>query len=545
MALRFPKKYYLIFAVMAICSAFLVYWSTSRIVAEEQEARFLRLENINRHAASELQDALNNYVTLISGLRAKTKFSNDFPSQQELFQFIKYQISDLNIDDSFVVSFVDTNHVFRYSFTKDQINPDGMVGAQMEDFVGQRGIKNLNSMMAKDAFHTFDPFNLVEGRVGLPLGFGVLDGRGKSLGYFSVVTDFKPIIDRVYDNTTLEEYVFKFSSSDRLIFDRERVYDGMKINNKKVDPEFYANFDIEDTEFRTTVVPFYNRNFHIGTAYKKPYVYSASLFVTSALFYLAILGFMLFVISQLYLYKRKNKLIAAQKHQLSELVATKNKFFSIIAHDLRSPLSTVINFLEVLKEEEFENKQTNQIFSQLEDSSKNSITLLDNLLKWSKVQTGQIIFKPEDIDILTITKDQLKVQQYLLDEKGLKVRLESSYRGSLKGDRNMIGTVIRNVLSNAIKFSHKQGIIVIELSKVGEYFSFSIEDNGIGIPQKYLKKLMDVTAVTSQLGTSNEKGSGLGLILCDQFIKAHNGKIEIESQVEKGTIVSFSLPISD
>ncbi|MGK0251399.1 MAG: two-component system sensor histidine kinase/response regulator, partial [Gammaproteobacteria bacterium] len=143
MALRFPKKYYLIFAVMAICSAFLVYWSTSRIVAEEQEARFLRLENINRHAASELQDALNNYVTLISGLRAKTKFSNDFPSQQELFQFIKYQISDLNIDDSFVVSFVDTNHVFRYSFTKDQINPDGMVGAQMEDFVGQRGIKNL------------------------------------------------------------------------------------------------------------------------------------------------------------------------------------------------------------------------------------------------------------------------------------------------------------------------------------------------------------------------------------------------------------------
>ncbi|MGK0252270.1 MAG: two-component system sensor histidine kinase/response regulator, partial [Gammaproteobacteria bacterium] len=385
----------------------------------------------------------------------------------------------------------------------------------------------------------------VEGRVGLPLGFGVLDGRGKSLGYFSVVTDFKPIIDRVYDNTTLEEYVFKFSSSDRLIFDRERVYDGMKINNKKVDPEFYANFDIEDTEFRTTVVPFYNRNFHIGTAYKKPYVYSASLFVTSALFYLAILGFMLFVISQLYLYKRKNKFIAAQKHQLSELVATKNKFFSIIAHDLRSPLSTVINFLEVLKEEEFENKQTNQIFSQLEDSSKNSITLLDNLLKWSKVQTGQIIFKPEDIDILTITKDQLKVQQYLLDEKGLKVRLESSYRGSLKGDRNMIGTVIRNVLSNAIKFSHKQGIIVIELSKVGEYFSFSIEDNGIGIPQKYLKKLMDVTAVTSQLGTSNEKGSGLGLILCDQFIKAHNGKIEIESQVEKGTIVSFSLPISD
>jgi signal transduction histidine kinase len=253
---------------------------------------------------------------------------------------------------------------------------------------------------------------------------------------------------------------------------------------------------------------------------------------------------MLFIISQLYLYKRKNKLIAAQKQQLSELVATKNKFFSIIAHDLRSPLSSVINFLDVLKQEDFPNKQTNKVFSQLEDSSKNSISLLDNLLKWSKVQTGQITFNPEDLDILAITKDQVKVQQHLLDEKGLKVRLESSFNGSIYGDRNMIGTIIRNVLSNAIKFSYKQGIIIIELSKVGESFSFTIEDNGIGIPKKYIEKIMDVTTVTSQLGTSNEKGSGLGLILCDQFVKAHNGKLDIESEVEKGTIVSILLPLS-
>tara|TARA_R110001632_G_scaffold50261_3_gene125437 strand:+ start:3680 stop:5317 length:1638 start_codon:yes stop_codon:yes gene_type:complete len=544
MAVKFPKKYYLIFAALAISSAFLVYWATTRIVTEEREARDLRLENTNRKAASELQDALNNYVTLISGIRAETKFSDEFPSQQDLFEFIKYQVSDLHIDDSFVVSFVDTNHVFRYSFTKDQINPDGMIGVQMSDIVGQKGIRNLKNMMVKDAYYAFDPFNLVEGRVGLPLGFGVIDSTRKCQGYFSIVTDFKPIINRVYNNTDLEEYVFKFSTSNGLIFDRDRVYDGNKINNKEVDPEYYANFDVEDDAFKTTVVPFYNKSFHIGTAYKKPYTSSSSLFITSSLWYIAILGFMLFIISQLYLYKRKNKLIAAQKQQLSELVATKNKFFSIIAHDLRSPLSSVINFLDVLKQEEFPNKQTNKVFSQLEDSSKNSITLLDNLLKWSKVQTGQITFNPEDIDILAVTKDQVKVQQHLLDEKGLKVRLESSYNGSIYGDRNMIGTIIRNVLSNAIKFSYKQGIIVIELSKVDECFSFTIEDNGIGIPKKFIDKIMDVTTITSQLGTSNEKGSGLGLILCDQFIKAHNGKLDIDSEVGKGTIVSILLPIS-
>lgn len=543
MAFRFPKKYYIVFTAMAICSAFLVYWATSRIVAEEKEARTLRLENTNRKAASELQDALNNYVTLISGLRAETKYSDNFPTEEELFQFIKYQISDLSIDDSFVVSFVDTNHVFKYSFTKDEINPNGMVGKRMQDIVGDKGVRNLNSMMEKDAFYAFDPFNLVEGRVGLPLGFGVIDSTGRSRGYFSIVTDFKPIIDRVYDNTDLNEYVFKFSTSSGLTFDRERVYDGNKINNPEIDPEFHANFDVENTAYRTTTIPFYNKSFNVGTAYKEPYAYSVSLFITSAVWYLASIGFMLFVISQLYVYKRKNKVIAAQKQQLSELVATKNKFFSIIAHDLRSPLSSVINFLDVLKGEEFQNKQTNQIFSQLEDSSKNSITLLDNLLKWSKIQTGQITFKPEELDVLSITKDQIKVQQHLLDEKSLKVRLESSYRGKVVGDRNMIATVIRNVLSNAIKFSHKQGIIVIELSSVGNDFSFSIEDSGIGIPKAYMEKLLDVTAITNQVGTNNEKGSGLGLILCDQFVRAHKGKLDIESQSEKGTIVSFVLPV--
>lgn len=543
MAVRFPKKYYIIFTAIAICGAFLVYWATSRIIAEEKEARILRLENTNRKAASELQDALNNYVTLISGLRAETKFSDDFPTQEELFQFIRYQISDLSIDDSFVVSFVDTSHVFKYSFTKDRINPNDMVGLEMRDLVGQKGIRNLTNMMGKDAFCAFDPFNLVEGRVGLPLGFGVLDSIGKSQGYFSIVTDFKPIIDRVYNNTDLEDFVFKFSTSSGLVFDRARVYDGNTVNNPDTDPEFYANFDVDDSAFTTTTIPFYNKSFNVGTAYKKPYMYSASMFITPAVWYLILLGFLLFVISQLYLYKRKNRLIAAQKQQLSELVATKNKFFSIIAHDLRSPLSSVINFLDVLKEEEFQNKQTNQIFSQLEDSSKNSITLLDNLLKWSKIQTGQITYKPEALDVLSISKDQIKVQQHLLDEKGLKVRLESSYNGKVIGDRNMIATVIRNVLSNAIKFSHRKGIIVVELSKLDGHFSFSIEDNGIGIPQKYLEKLMDVTAVTSQLGTNNEKGSGLGLILCDQFIKAHEGKLDIESQEGNGTIVSFLLPV--
>jgi len=110
-------------------------------------------------------------------------------------------------------------------------------------------------------------------------------------------------------------------------------------------------------------------------------------------------------------------------------------------------------------------------------------------------------------------------------------------------DKNMIATVVRNLLSNAIKYSHPEGVIVIELNKVDTSLSFSIEDNGIGMPEEYLNSLFDVTKITTQKGTLQEKGSGLGLILSKQFIEIHNGILTIESTQNKGTIASFTLPV--
>lgn len=281
----------------------------------------------------------------------------------------------------------------------------------------------------------------------------------------------------------------------------------------------------------------------LSTAYKKSHEGFLALGVTSCLWYLAILGFMFFLISQYYLYERKNKIIASQKVRLSELVATKNKFFSILANDLRGPLSSVINFLDVLKVEHANNSQTTTIINSLEDSSRNSISLLDNLLKWSKLQTEQVEFTPVALDIMSITKDQIKIQNHALQSKGINIRLESSFKGEVVGDKNMVATIIRNLLSNAIKFSHDNDIIVIELTRLDNKFVFSIEDNGIGIPEYDKQRLFDLTEITSRVGTRNEKGSGLGLVLSNEYLKAHKGELHIESEDGKGTLVTFTLPL--
>lgn len=543
MYFRLPKKYYSLFLLFAIVSGVLVFWADSYITNKEKINRTEHLEKLNKKTASDFQNALNNYATLMSGIRSYIKLSDEFPSQQKLHAFINYQLSSLPIDDSYIISYVDTSHVFKYSFTKDQIDPSNLIGTSIKNLVNKKGVEMMEKKLKTNDYVAFNPYNIVEGRVGLPIGFKVLNNQNKNIGYFSIIKDFKPIIDRVYNNIDTSKYVFRFKTSTDIEFDRERVYDGKKIYNTQEDIQYWRNFDLQEEYFIGTQIPFFNKKFIIETAYKKPYKRNARVLLMTVLWYILLLSFMLFIIIQLYLYKRKNRIVVKQKKELSELVATKNKFFTIIAHDLRSPLSSVINFLDLLKEEQNPNNQTSKIIDALEDSSKNSLSLLDNLLKWSKIQTGKIHYDPQKIDILAIIKDQIKIQKQQTLRKNINIVIEASTDVKVVADKNMVATVVRNLLSNAIKYSHNKGIIVVELSKVDSFLSFSIEDNGIGVPENYIDSLFDVTKATTQKGTLGEHGSGLGLILSKHFIEMHNGTLSIESIHNKGTIASFALPL--
>lgn len=544
MALKISKGYYLIFIILALVAAFAVYWSTSHIINQENSTRALELETANRIAASEFKEVLNTYATLLSGLKSYVNTTTAVPNKEEARDFIENQLEDLEINPPFSISYIDTTHRFVYDFVFDTSLQDLPENTSMESIIGKSGIKRMDSLMRKPAFYASYPTNLVEGKVGLPLVFGIIDSTGQSLGYMTSVALFSPVVDRVYSKVNKEEFILSFQAGNGNYFDRSKSYNSQKTYPTTSDPEYFKNFDVPVKDYIYTEINFYNKKFIIGTAYKQSSNHDISIMITSSLINMAIIGFMLFIISRYYIYEKKNKIIAAQKHQLSELVATKNKFFTIIARDLRSPLSSVLNFLDVLKGEEFKSLQTNEIIASLESSSRTSISLLDNLLKWSRVQTGQIKFEPQEIDILALTKDQIQVQKVQLEAKGINVRVENSCKNKIIGDKNMLATVIRNLLSNAIKFSHNNSIIIIELSEIGSNFSFSIEDNGIGIPEDQLGELLSLTNMTTQLDTNQERGSGLGLILCEQFIKAHQGLFSIESEEGQGSIVSFTVPIS-
>lgn len=240
----------------------------------------------------------------------------------------------------------------------------------------------------------------------------------------------------------------------------------------------------------------------------------------------------------------KNELISKQKNKLNELNSTKDKFFSIIAHDLRSPLGSFKNISEMLGDLYYEisEQEKLELINLMSSSSKNIYTLLENLLDWAHSQKGTLQFNPVLTDIKIIIDNTISLLSISADAKTIKLINKLTYPLFITIDPNLITTVVRNLLANAIKFTGNGGIIEISSKDEDEAITISFKDNGIGINEEIKDKLFRIDINPTTLGTSSEKGSGLGLILCKEFIERHNGKIWVESELGKGSTFSFLIP---
>ncbi len=242
--------------------------------------------------------------------------------------------------------------------------------------------------------------------------------------------------------------------------------------------------------------------------------------------------------------KKAEQLLQFNKQKLEELNATKDKLFSIIAHDLKSPFSTVIGFSELLIKHT-QNKQYDKVerFSQIIlQESKNSMELLSNLLEWSRSQTDTLHFEPSEFNICDLIQEVIDLFQVTATQKQITITVSKKDQIKYFADKNMIYTVLRNLISNAIKFTNSGGEILIKTIQDKDANIICVSDSGVGISQENIKKLFKLKETHSTKGTNDEKGSGLGLILCKDFIEKHEGKIWVESKEGKGSSFYFSIP---
>lgn len=244
--------------------------------------------------------------------------------------------------------------------------------------------------------------------------------------------------------------------------------------------------------------------------------------------------------------KRAEENLLQLNHQLKELNTTKDKLFSIIAHDLRSPFNGILGFSELLcKNIRICKTEKSEEYARIINSTaKSTLNLLDNLLAWARLQTGRIEFKPQELFLQPAVQEVLEILKTNSTIKNISIKYFQSENIVIYADPNMLQTILRNFISNAIKFTNKGGRIEIFASHTQNRVEITVKDNGVGMDEETVTNLFKIEANSSTPGTANESGSGIGLILCKEFIEKQGGEISVESKLGEGSEFKFTLPLS-
>ncbi|MCF6167294.1 tetratricopeptide repeat-containing sensor histidine kinase [Lutibacter sp.] len=248
-----------------------------------------------------------------------------------------------------------------------------------------------------------------------------------------------------------------------------------------------------------------------------------------------------------YQINKMNDEIQAQRDNLKLINKTKDKFFSIIAHDLKNPFNSIKGFTELMIENsnEYDEEKKLKFLKIIKGSTLKASSLLNNLLIWANSQSGNLKFDPQKVELKQIVSNVISLLEIQAINKEIEIIDNIEKNLFVLADRNMLATILRNLISNAIKFTNQHGKIEVSATKKEGFVEISVKDNGVGILESEVKNLFNIEVKNSNVGTANEQGSGLGLILCKDFVEKHGGKIWVESEVNKGTEFKFTIPLAN
>lgn len=240
------------------------------------------------------------------------------------------------------------------------------------------------------------------------------------------------------------------------------------------------------------------------------------------------------------------RLILSKTEELQRTIAGRDKLYSVIAHDLRSPMGSikmVLNMLILNLLSEKIGAEMYELLTMANQTTEDVFSLLDNLLKWTKSQIGKLNVVYQDVDLVEVTDGVIEIFSMVASLKKIRIREMKPEKMMVNADIDMLKTVVRNLLSNAIKFSKENSEVLVKMEEVDGMAVVSVQDYGCGISEEGQKKLLHTDTHFSTFGTNNEEGSGLGLLLCKDFVVKNGGKLWFTSKEGEGSIFSFSIPV--
>lgn len=398
-----------------------------------------QLIKVHERAVENFENTMREFAAIVSGMRSFMNLSETLPTDVQFQQFVRNQMSDLGQKDSIVVSFIDTAHTFVYSFTPNKLNPHKLVGRSVQTLRNREEIKRLNNLMIVDGLILFKPINLVEGWVGLPMNFRVVRDD-VVLGYVAPIINFRTIMQPVYEDELADGYAFRFESAEGFDFDREAIFDGSQIHNARVDEDNFKTLGLLKSDFHHTTIQLFGNAFRIGTAPLDSTPESSGILRIVNLGFVAMALFILLMNAQLIKAKNLNaslslanvelahqkRIIEEQNNEMKQIGASKNRFFSIIGHDIREPLNAIEGLMDLIARKEFKDLETKAMVKKMSKAARNTKLLINNLLEWSLTQSENVVFTKKRVQIDMLISDALVDVETQAEAKKISIKLENN-----------------------------------------------------------------------------------------------------------------------
>ncbi|PLW98120.1 MAG: hypothetical protein C0593_06485 [Marinilabiliales bacterium] len=263
-----------------------------------------------------------------------------------------------------------------------------------------------------------------------------------------------------------------------------------------------------------------------------------------AIFIIALFALIFYLITKRRYSKALEAEVEKRTTELQKSNNEKDKFFSIIAHDLKSPFNAIIGFADILKNDydSFTEDEKKLFVDNIHESSHSTFKLIEKLLDWSRAKTGRLKYNPVSIDLSTIGVNMINTYRNAASKKNIVIKSHIGYHSKVYADKDLLETIFRNLISNAIKFTNPHGEIILNAKKEGDFTRISITDNGVGISEENLEKIFSIDVRSSTKGTEEESGTGLGLLVVKEFVETNGGTIQVSSTPGKGSEFSFTVP---
>jgi signal transduction histidine kinase len=328
---------------------------------------------------------------------------------------------------------------------------------------------------------------------------------------------------------------------------RIRIYDEQDFSEKTLLYDSYRSNPVDTSSFVMSYrkpIDMNGKMWYLvftGRNEKKPGLNLQTVILVSGI----IISLLLFLLAIMQINSNvRSRQIQQLNKELEKLNSDKDRFIAVLSHDLKSPFTSILGFLELITSDirQFTIDEIESHIKIINDAARNFYNLLEDLLMWARAHSGKIPFQPSDIPVYNIFKNVMNILEPVAGSKSISVTYQGGRDVMVYADADMLKAIMRNLISNAIKFTRQGGYVKVTSERQNGNVVVSIADNGVGIKPERLERLFDISKIQSTAGTSNEKGSGLGLVLCREFVEKHGGEIEVISEYGKGSEFLFTLP---